>query len=291
MRIISYNVLEGMQKPAGRRKAVADWLASQKPGVVAFLELNGYTEARLREEAQAWGHEHAVLLKEKGYPTGLTSRSPITDVQRVLGGFHHGAMRLKTGGVTYYVVHLSPFDSRVRMMEAAQILAGVKDGGIGHALDGAQAALVAKQPVVVLGDFNSLSPDDREYHKTSAVKEHTAATDATDPRRHNLGDDGELHFQVIQRFKDAGLEDVIRSKHGDAGALLSYPTPLVHAERSRQDLRKVQVRIDYILASQELAKTCTRAEVMSSEAFDTMSDHYPLIADFDWAPETNEAKT
>lgn len=265
MRVISYNVLEGMKEPPGRREAIAAWLAAQTPDVVAFQELNGYTEARLREEAQAWGHAHAALLKDKGYATGLTSRAPIAGVQRVLGGFHHGALRLRTGGVTYYVVHFSPFETGVRVKEAGQILAGMKDDGKGQALDGAQAALDAKQPVVVLGDFNSASPDDRV----------TPGKGCAD----------ELHFQVLRNFKDAGFTDTVRAKHDDPKALRSCPTPLAHPELSREGLKKIQMRIDYILVSPELAQACTRAEAMNSEAFDTMSDHYPLVADFDWAPE------
>lgn len=283
-RLISYNVLEGFRDAAPRRLAVATWLAGQAPDVVAFMELNGYTEERLREEAKAWGHPHAVLLKEKGYPTGLTSRTPISDVRRVLDGFHHGVIQARTAGIVFYVVHLSPSDSRVRRREAGQILEGHPRKGDGPALVGALAALAANEAVVVLGDFNALSPDDREYHQTSGLFEVTRHGDTTNPKRHNLGEDGKLDFRVLERFGEAKFVDVVRRKHDQPGDLLTCPTPLDKPALTPQELKPLQKRIDYILASPGLAATCLRADVLNSAAMDRLSDHYPLLADFAWLP-------
>ena len=78
--IMSYNVLYGFDKGKGL-DAGARWIAKQRPDVLALQELNGFTPAKLAEAARRWGHEHAVILKEDGFPVGLTSRFPIEVIE------------------------------------------------------------------------------------------------------------------------------------------------------------------------------------------------------------------
>lgn len=279
LRVIGYNVYVGFKNDEPRRQAVSTWLAAQKPDVVALMELNGYDEARLRREAAAWGHAHAVLLKTDGYPTGLTSRAPITDAQRVIDGFHHGVIRARTHGIVFYVLHLSPLDDRVRLREAAQILDGHAPKQ-GRPLTGALASQ-SEAPVVLIGDFNALSPADRIWYDGSGVLERTRALDAK-PGRSNLDDAGALDYRTMERFAAAGLVDVVRARDPTSGAGLSYPTPLEDPALAPDARRRIQQRIDYLLASPELARACTRAEIVATPALDACSDHYPLVAEFDW---------
>jgi len=285
-RVITYNVLEGFRGADDRRDAVARWLAAQQADVVALDELNGYTEPRLRDEAAAWGHAHAALLKETGYATGLTSRTRIGDVRRVVPGFHHGVIRCRTAGITFYVVHLSPHDSRVRQEEAARITRGITsaDGSGDDVLVGVIDTMAAGEPVIVLGDFNSFSPDDRAYYATTRLGE-TAREGDSERGHRNLADDGGLDFSVMRTFQDAGLVDVVRRLHGrgDPAALVSCPTPLWKPEMPLEELRRVQKRIDYMMVSPGLADRCTAARVVNDASMDRLSDHYPVVADFAWA--------
>ena len=248
-RVITYNVLDGFTEANDRRDAVARWLAAQQPDVVALDELNGYTEPRLRDEAAAWGHPHAVLLKETGYATGLTSRTPITDVRRVVPGFHHGVIRCRAAGIIFYVVHLSPHDRSVRQTEADRITRGVAsaDASDDGDLVGVMDTMTAGEPVIVLGDFNSFSPDDKAYYATTRLGE-TARKGDRERGLRNLGDDSGIDFSVMQTFQDAGLVDVVRRLNaaGDPAALVSCPTPLWRPEMPLAELRLVQKRIDYM---------------------------------------------
>lgn len=275
MRVISYNVLVGFRQAEDRRLGVARWLAAQQPDVVALLELNDYTEDRLRAEAAAWGHPHAVLLKEKGYPVGLTSRTPITEAQRVLRGFHHGLIRARTAGIVFYVVHTSPSDSAVRQREAANIVDGLPATDAEAALPGATASLAAG-PVIVLGDFNALSPADRDHYAAIDLLAEARERQARLKTR-NLDAQGQLDYRCIARFLDAGLVDVVREKHADPAALKTYPTPIA-------EHKVLPRRIDYLFVSPDLARTCRRADVINEAAMDGLSDHYPLVADFAWPP-------
>lgn len=278
LRVISYNVLEGFEDAEPRREAVARWLADQKSDVVALEELNGYTKDRLREEARAWGHDHAVLLKETGYPTGLTSRTPIRDAVRVLDGFHHGLVRARTAGVTFYVVHLSPSDVEVRIREAEQILEGLPATDDHAAVAGVRATMAMGEPVVVLGDSNSVSPLDRDFYSARFVRETRARGDADSGEVSPDADP--LRYRTIETFLASGLVDVVRRRHDDVGRIMSCPTPLWKPELSRDELRRDQRRIDYVLVSPDLAARCVRADVINDTSMDWMSDHYPVVTEF-----------
>ena len=53
------------------------WIVEEGPDLVALQEVLHCDEARLNELARSWGHEHAVMHKEQGYPVALTSSAPI----------------------------------------------------------------------------------------------------------------------------------------------------------------------------------------------------------------------
>ena len=125
LRILSYNVWYGFSKKPGRKERWLKWMAGQEADIVALQELNGYTADKLKADAAKWGHEHSALLKENGFPTGLTSRFPITDIARLREGFHHGLLRCKTNGLVVYVIHFHPSNWEVRIREAKLLLADV----------------------------------------------------------------------------------------------------------------------------------------------------------------------
>jgi len=77
LRILTYNVLYGCNH--GKASEIgAKWIAEQKPDIVALQELNGFKQESLKNIARKWNHGHAVILKEKGFPVGLTANSEIT---------------------------------------------------------------------------------------------------------------------------------------------------------------------------------------------------------------------
>ncbi len=253
--IISYNVLEGFNTGASerfpdgaeRREAVSNWLAEQAPAIVGFQELNRYTQDRLAEESRAWGHGHAATVKEGGFIVGLTSREPIEVVERHLDGMHHGLLHARTMGIDCFVVHLSPFKAKHRQREAEMIVKRTT------------AAMDAGKPVIVMGDFNALSPVDRAaYDDNAALLERMRRSDARHSHVENLIDDN-IDYRVMQAFLDAGLVDLFaQHRNGD-------PMP---GKR----------RIDFILASPDLAARLVDAAWHTEPKFNAMSDHPPTTA-------------
>ena len=257
--IISYNILEGFKNarserfPAGseRQAAVSDWLAEQAPAIVGFQELNGYTEERLAEESRAWGHGYAATVKEGGYIVGLTSREPIAVIERHLDGMHHGSLHARTMGIDCFVVHLSPFSYEHRQREAKMIIQRVKK------------SVQAKHPVIVMGDFNALSPQDIDaYEGDEALLTRMRSSDAQHDHVENLSE-GQIDYSVIQTFLDAGLVDLYAKHRG---------SPAEPGHR----------RIDFILAAPDLSECLTSADWLVGKPFTTMSDHPPTRAQLRW---------
>ena len=265
-----------------RQLAVAAWLAAQRPDVVALQELNGYTQRRLRNEAVAWGHPHVALLKLQGYPTAITSRQPIVGVQRMVRpGIWHGFLRAETAGIVFYVIHLAPFHRSVRLDEAAAILEGVPAAHRASAVTGVLAEMRRGQPVVVSGDFNALSPLDREHHRAGQLLERQQAT-AKPFRATSLAPDGSLDYSVMERFLQGGLVDVAGTLLPVAAERFSYPTDLHESVVASAPEAAPRFRIDHLLATPRLARRALRATYVHGPTVEHLSDHYPLVVDFSW---------
>ena len=254
--IISYNIWEGFAdnglprypKGAERKKAVSEWLNEQNPAIVDFQELNGYTADRLAKESDAWGHGHAATVKEGGYIVGLTSREPIEVVERHLKGMHHGLLHARTMGIDCFVVHFSPFKAKNRQREAEMVI------------ERAQKMVKEGRPVIIMGDFNAVSPQDRTvYDGNAALLKRMREGDARHGHVQNLID-GQIDYTVMQAFIDAGFTDLYAKHRGDQA----------HDTSER--------RIDYIFASADLADRLKTAGWHTGGKFDAMSDHSPTSA-------------
>ena len=156
-RVLTYNVCEGlkMDTTASKERFVA-WMRELDPDLAALQEMNGFTQARLEKLAAAYGHSHAVLLKDTGYPVALTSKYPIV-AKRVTDNMHHGFLIARTGGYNIVVAHLSPFSWRKRQQEVATIRAWIAASG-------------ERRRWIVLGDLNSCSPLDREGYADGRLR-------------------------------------------------------------------------------------------------------------------------
>ncbi|MEE2939213.1 MAG: endonuclease/exonuclease/phosphatase family protein [Planctomycetota bacterium] len=267
LRFITYNVYyvfsRGTEVEAG-----SAWIASQEPDVVALQELTNISEARLAELAAGWDHDHSALLKTSGFSVGLTSVHPIEVVERALDGFHHGCLHARVSGIDVFVVHLSPFKWSVREREAEAILSRV------------EPLLDERRDVVVLGDFNALSGHD-SIALTALPEQLEKArwSDAEHGHVENLRD-GEFDFAVMQSFFDAGLVDQQeRFLDRAPGARWTFTTGIWSEEK--RDAPEGGTRIDYVLASPEMAARARCARVVREGVVNRTSDHYPVIVDFD----------
>ncbi|MCH5599018.1 endonuclease/exonuclease/phosphatase family protein [Niabella ginsengisoli] len=120
--IITYNVWNGFESETQRRNTFVGWARQQSADVIAFEELNHFTQASFENLAKTWGHPYAIIVKEDGYPVGISSRYPIRNICKLIEGMHHGCLYAEINGMGFFVVHFSPFSSVKRLQESNAIL-------------------------------------------------------------------------------------------------------------------------------------------------------------------------
>lgn len=273
LKVISYNIYNGFDygKDTEREQALAEWLASQEPDVVAFQELCAFTEEKLKTYASNWGHDHVVLLKEDGHPVGITSNKPITVKKKMLDGFWHGALHASTHGIDFVAVHLCPSDYATRMRESALISSQVKETLPSH-----------EDPYIILGDFNALSPFDAHLDMLRPeLREWYSEIEAANKKKgHQTLLNDQFDYSLMASFLGFPLIDVCAQKVGGEERF-SFPAP-IHFEprRNREDIAPLRKRLDYILASPNLARQCVSAKIINAGIVDDLSDHYPVVAEF-----------
>lgn len=278
LKVISYNIWNGFDwgKDTEREKAMVQWLKEQDADVIGFQELNGFTQEKLQTLAEKWGHPHAILLKEDGYPIGITSKTPLIPKTKMIGGMWHGMLHAQTKGIDFLVVHLSPQDWKFRRREAVIVT------------DYIQQALIhtGQEKFMVLGDFNAHSPYDAAFDQKNPT-ELALARQADSSRLAEKGKDafinlrdGEIDYSVMAKFLSMPLIDVVQMHVAEA-KLKSFPTPLITAEMDEKSRALYQKRIDYIMASPYFQNKCNYAEVINYGTPEKLSDHFPVIAVFE----------
>jgi endonuclease/exonuclease/phosphatase family metal-dependent hydrolase len=262
LKIISHNVWYGFTKVPERKEAWITWMNQLAPDVVSLQELNEYSPQTLAEDAQKYGHAYSVLLKEEGFPTGITSRYPIEDIQRTTEGFHHGLLRVRIKGIYMYVIHLHPSNWEFRKNEIRQILANMK-------------GLPSDSKIILAGDFNTFSPLDSIYYADGNLELFFSRRDSLYGEK-NLNQ-GRLDYSVIHDLLNFGLIDS-EAVHRNSSYVFpgSFPT-WIEKEGEHGDIR----RLDYIFVSRNLVKHVTRAEVLASDSTQILSDHLPVMVELD----------
>jgi exodeoxyribonuclease-3 len=161
------------------------------------------------------------------------------------------------GELTAIVAHLNPFDPDSRLIEARHL---------------AREA-VADQPVLLVGDFNGLSPRD-------AVEESYYRLPLRVQARHILvnapaiAESPPLDTRAVALLEWAGFTDVFRKLH-PSGPGFTMPTKVNHYPEG------ARMRIDYVFATPPLAARAKSCEVHQTVETDLGSDHYPLLAEFE----------
>lgn len=274
LKLITHNVWYGFtKKPEPRLTQWRAWMAAEAPDVVCLQELNGFTPQKLAAAAASWGHNHSALLKEDGFPTGITSRFALTDVKRVRGGFHHGLLRCRIEGIWFFVIHFHP-SNYVRRIEEAALLADEI-----AALPGGEANPASR--IVLAGDFNGVSPADKQhYDEDRELVPFFERLAAKNPQSRNLNC-GRLDYAGIEAILAEGYVDLIAGRRQQADPFRgTFPTPLVAHEDHGTDRR-----IDYIFLSPDLADAVVSADILRNATTEALSDHIPVTATLRLSPE------
>lgn len=243
LKLISYNILEGMKlDTTSGKSAFVDWVKEKNPDILAIQEANNFTQSSLEELAHKYGHPYAILVKEKGYPTALTSKFPIVNISKVTDNMTHGFIKAQIKGINIIVLHLNPHNYLKRREEIEVILETIRSSN--------------QKKWMIMGDFNSLSPLDSLRYVDGKLLQRSLENAKVNPKILGLIDGKQLDYLVQQKILDYGLVDAFK---------LMNPKNLNYN------------RIDYIYLSKDMQDKVTRTEFIHDNFTNHYSDHRPLI--------------
>jgi len=237
---------------------VLAWLAAHQPDVLALQELKIPTDDFPMDDLLAAGY-HAVVHGQRTYNgvALLARNAKLTHCQFGMPHFQDTAARVLTATyqdvriVNVYVPNGESVDSEKYHYKMH----------FGHALKEYLASEIALHPkLLVLGDFN-IAPGDLDVH---------------DPKRwHGKVLCSDKERVLFQGWLSLGLVDCFRELYPDKKAyswwdyrLQAYP-------------RKWGLRIDHLLTTKTLQKTCSDCVIDETpRTWERPSDHAPVIATF-----------
>ena len=265
LRVISYNIWNGFEHDASRRANFINWIKGQQPDILAMTELVGFTEKDLGQLASEYGHKYYAIVKEEGYPVGITSNEPITVVKKQMEGFWHGMLHVKTHGLDMIVTHLSPHDWKFRLKEAQMLTSYIQDNQLDNCM--------------VMGDFNAYSPFDADWVETHAqLIENMQKWDAEQETYRNMRD-GRFDYSVLSKFLSIGFTDICRL-YVPADKRTTFPAAFLYGwQHGDTRLHGIGERLDYILVSPSLVSRCLDARIHNGIETEGISDHYPVSVD------------
>ena len=254
IRIISYNIFNGFDwgKDIERRARFINWVKNQDPEVLAMQELNNFTKESLTDLAKEWGHPYAEIIKEDGYPVGLTSKKPIIVKNKIIENIGHGLLHVETYGFDFLVTHLNPSNAKKRRVEAKSILEYIESKKLVN--------------FILMGDMNAHSPMDATYlekNATGLLK----------------NQDGRFDYSVISTFLSYPLFDVCR-EYVATDKRATFPTPILMGVSKHKKVRsKMEERIDFIFVTKSILDKVVDAFIFNEGDTEYLSDHYPIAVD------------
>ena len=252
LRVMACNILYGgVTGGVDRTPLLVAQVNTVRPDVLGLCECWGFLDdggARWRAFREAVEMEGLLCEAPTGNHVALLYRqpwSPASSSTVAAPPMHYGLVRalLTNGDAAVHVsaTHLNPYSSLARLQEAQVVVSRTRPG----------------EHTVVMGDFNTLPlGHDAEVRSRRLLDEHMR------PDTH-----------VCRYFAEAGFVDVLAARGVTSH---TYPTPL---EAKRDDFLG-GVRLDYIMASGELAPRCTAAWVVDTPQAQRASDHLPVVAEF-----------
>jgi exodeoxyribonuclease III len=252
--ILSYNVWIGFQQDS-TREMYLNWVGQLNPDIIAYQEMNYYTQRKVENLAGEHSHPYAIISKEEGFPVAVSSKFPIVNVQKVLDNMHHGYIYGVTNNIHVFAVHFSPSNYKKRQEEIKTVLA--------HA-----SLLPPDEMIMIIGDFNALSPSDSIYYSDGFVN---ARREEQSERVQNLRD-GNLDFSVIRIIEDAGYKDVFRMFNNGFKSSFSTATRVAKVGEHKGG----GMRIDYAFVNPVMAKHVISADIIHDNDTELISDHYPV---------------
>ena len=250
-KVLSYNVYEGFSGDPVKIQNFKKWIDTMKPDVIALQEMKNFTKVSLQSFAQEMGYNYTLMWHEAGLPVALIAKMPITDIKTVPSDLH--LIQAKVLDYNFFVIHLSPLTYDLRKAEMEIILQRVR-------------ALPKTEKVLMMGDFNNMSPQDASFYNTTAKMDLVRASEVNNPGVKVLNN-GQIDYSTIQNVMNEGFYDTWKMFR--ANYEKSAPTKL----RTHGNF----TRIDYIWISNTLRYNYKDAYLVKDAYTDYMSDHYPMV--------------
>ena len=276
--VLNYNVFNGFRGGSSFKTGVS-WINSVAPDIAGWQELVGWSEKRLQDTAKQWQHPYAATLKGGGYNIGISSRQEIQVITRQTSGFWHGYLHCRTYGIDVIVCHLWPGSRRGQLKEAKQLR------------DLVQSLASKGREVILMGDFNAHIASDAQWvNQQAPLIERRLPSDSKRAELDRFIVAGKWNFDVMDEIMEAPLTDLVGMKfakrvkaptYEQLLQLGSFPTRVLNHVNTEALQRGFLERIDFILATPELSKLNTEAQIVREpNVLERISDHYPVIAKF-----------
>lgn len=256
-KIISYNVLEGLQQDSLNQQKFVEWVLEMDADVIAFQEMNNFTQKSLENLAREYNHPYAIQSKLDGYPVAITSKFPIVNVQKVVDNMWHAYIYANIDNIHFFVIHFSPHSLTKRLEEVEMILAHVN-------------TLPENEPILIMGDFNSMdSSDSMQYNNEMVVNMRKREEQMSHIRNLN---NGNIDYSVLSKLKENGLIDTFWLTNDSF--IPSVTTPKFGTPSKR---------IDFIWANETAADKVLKGTIIHDESTNVMSDHYPVYIEMNFS--------
>jgi len=267
MKLITYNILHGGVDERGSRLPIIETVAKElNPDFLALQEAACFEENNY-EQLRRMGEQTGCAYQAISFGSGRQSKNgkkehvvslskltmkQINDFQLK---FRNAALETvidsAIGEISICNAHLNPHTEEERLAEIDLIL-------------NAQSAYKYK---IVVGDMNSLSPHDKyDAEMINRFNEKQLA---------KFTEEGKLRFDAISKFKRAGYVDA--AYLAGINAVNTVPTKL-----NIDPDHELPLRLDYVLVSELLAPHVKRVLVVKNQNTEKGSDHYPVLAEFDF---------
>lgn len=263
LKVISYNVLEGMKLDAENNYVqFIDWVKGQNPDIFAIQEANGFTEEELKNMAKQWGHNYVVTNCEypgaSTYPVALTSKHEIKDIKHIVDNVYHGGIWANICGIEVVTLHLYPFSDIRDNIEWDKPKDIDGDGDIDgddyrlHEINIYMGETIMKNPLrpnwLMMGDFNSVSPLDKEQYSNNPSYE--------------------VHKNILDIYTD-----LVMCMHNNF--CRSLPTTYAGGDGNDANGK----RYDFIYGSEVLTRDLLKADIIHDDFTENYSDHYPIAVE------------
>lgn len=252
MKLMTYNILSGGKD---RLPLIIKAINEVKPDYLTINEANTFASNDnqvLKEVAKTINlpYYEIALSGEYNYHVTSFSKYPFKKViklQPLMRACVVGLIETELGEISIASLHLTPYSEDLRHPEIDLILGYQKQ----------------YENRILMGDMNSLSPDDA--YDQNMVKHFN------EMQMKKFTKEGKLRFDAISKILSSGYTDTAVK----LGKNKDYTAPTTINEYEAHS----DMRLDYIFMSESLVLYLTSYSVIKNETTNKASDHYPVVVE------------